>query len=106
MRTYLGLLLIAVSGLSGGQESLTFLRADPVIVQQRLAPIPATQHELIERLRHQFLAAKVYGPVKVEEQSVAGQAEPNLLCKLPGSGNSTIIVAVSTAYKAEDDEEG
>ncbi len=104
MRKHLCSLLIAFSSFAIAQQSsLTFLRADPAIVQQRLTPMPATQLDRIEKLRHQFLAAKVYGPVKTEEQPIPDQAEPNLICTLPGSGVSTIIVAVNTAYKAKDD---
>jgi len=105
MRKCLALVLLACSGFTAAQQSsLTFLRADPGIVQQRIAPIPATEHERVEKLRHQFLAAKVYGPIKTEEQSVPDQTEPNLICTLPGSEDSTIIVGVNTAYKAKGDE--
>ena len=105
MRKHFCSLLIAFSSFAVAQQSsLTFLRADPAIVQQRLTPVPSTQNDRIEKLRKQFLAAKVYGPVQVQEQLVPGQMEPNLICTLQGSGDSTIIVAVNTAYKGRGDE--
>ena len=105
MRKHLCSLLIVFSSFSAAQQSsLTFLRADPAIVQQRLTPVPSTQNDRIEKLRKQFLAAKVFGPVQVQEQLVPGQTEPNLICTLQGSGDSTIIVAVDTAYKGRGDE--
>ena len=105
MRKHFCSLLIAFSSFAVAQQSsLTFLRADPAIVQQRLNPVPSTQNDRIDKLRKQFLAAKVYGPVQVQEQLVPGQMEPNLICTLPGSGDSTIIVAVNTAYKGRGDE--
>ena len=105
MRKRLCSLLIAFSSFAVAQQSsLTFLRADPAIVQQRLTPVPSTQHERIEKLRKQCLAAKVYGPIQVEEQNVPGEAEPNVICTLPGSGKSTIIVAVNAAYQGKGDE--
>jgi len=105
MRKRLCLLLIVVSSFAVAQQSsLTFLRADPAIVQQRLTPVPSTQSDRVAKLRKQCLAAKVYGPVEVEEQLVPGQMEPNLICTLQGSGDSSIIVAVNTAYKGGGDE--
>lgn len=84
---------------------ITYLRADLDIVQRRLAPIPATLHDRIEKLRHQFLAAKVYGPVEVKSQSVPGQAEPNLIGTIRGSEASTIIIAVDTDHKVREGQE-
>ncbi len=105
MRKPLCSLLIAFSSFAVAQQSsLTFLRADPAIVQQRLTPVPSTQNDRIEKLRKQFLAAKVYGPVQVQEQLVPDQTEPNLICTLQGSGDSTIVVAVNGANKGKGDE--
>jgi hypothetical protein len=105
MRKHLCSLLIAFSSFAVAQQSsLTFLRADPAIVQQRLTPVPSTQNDRLEKLRKQFLAAKVYGPVQVQEQLVPGETEPNLICTLQGSGDSTIVVAVNAANKGKGDE--
>ena len=88
----------------GQESSLTFLRASPDIVQRRLAPVPATQHQRIEKLRQQFRAARVYGPVEVTEQNLSAHQEPNLICTLPGSGQSIILVAADTAYEGQGTE--
>jgi hypothetical protein len=101
----LGWILLLFSCFAASQESsLTYLRADPAIVERRLTPVPSTQHDRIGRLRKQCLEAKVYGPVEVTEQNLSGQSEPNLICTLPGTLPSTIIVAVNTAYNATGDE--
>ena len=105
MRKHFCSLLIAFSSFAVAQQSsLTFLRADPAIVQQRLTPVPSSQNDRIEKLRRQFLAAKVYGPVQVQEQLVPGQTEPNLICTLQGSGDSTIVLAVNTVSNGRGEE--
>jgi hypothetical protein len=107
MLKHVSWILIAINGFALGQQqsSVTYLRADPNIVQRMLSPVPGTRHDRVEALRHQFDAAKVYGPLQVEQQSVPGEAEPNLICTLRGSTESTIIIGVNNSYKASGDEE-
>lgn len=96
--------LVLATGARGQQSSLIYLRADPDIVLRRLTPVPATQHDRVEKLRKQLHAAKVYGPIEVTEQNIPGEAEPNLICSLPGTRSSTILVAVNMADNATGDE--
>jgi hypothetical protein len=105
MLKHVSCILIAMSVFAFGQEPLVpYVRADPNVVQQMLTPAPSSQRDRVATLRHQFEAAEVYGNLQVEQQSLPGGAEPNLICTLHGSTESTIIIGVNTGYKASGDE--
>jgi hypothetical protein len=100
------LLLLAFSGSGFAQkrEMLTILKAEPQVVQQHLIPPPATQKERLRALRDQFRKAKDYGLGPVEVQTVPGQPEPNLICTIQGTTDSTIVIGVNANYKSTGEE--
>lgn len=96
--------LVLFPGLLFAQRSLSVLRIDQSVVEQRLSPLPKTHKERLDRLRQQFRESGFCGAKHIQEQVVPGQAEPNLICRIPGTARTAIVIGVDAAYKSEKTE--
>jgi hypothetical protein len=97
-------LAVAVSCFAQKREMLTILKSEPQVVQQHLIPPPATQKERLRALSIQFRKARDYGLGPVEVQPVPNQQQPNLICTIQGTTESTIVIGVNANYKSTGEE--
>ncbi len=86
----LAVLVLGVCGVCPAQK-FRFTPADKTVVLQRMADAPASNKAREIRIKELFQQAGCSGAA-VTEQPVAGSDAPNLVCRLPGSSNETIIV--------------
>jgi hypothetical protein len=97
-------LAVAISCFAQKREMLTILKSEPQVVQQHLIPPPATQKERLRALSIQFRKARDYGLGPVEVQPVPDQQQPNLICTIQGTTESTIVVGVNANYKSTGEQ--
>jgi hypothetical protein len=71
--------------------------AEPKGVMETLGELTGERGDARKRalLRQRFLDA---GCASVEEQAARGTTEPNLICRIPGSGEATIAIGSSPAF--------
>ncbi len=91
----LALLLIALSAAGSGQQpkSITYLRLNTQVVQERLQP-PAPSQAWSDVLRQQYSKAAIPS-YQLVEQSVPASSQKMLTCKIAGRGDTTILVTAS-----------
>ena len=97
-------LTISVLAFSQKREMLTILKAEPQVVQQHLIPPPATQKERLRALSIQFRKARDYGLGPVEVQPIPDKPEPNVICTIQGTTESTIIIGADAGYNVTGEE--
>ncbi|MGZ4816713.1 MAG: hypothetical protein ACXVZV_14960, partial [Terriglobales bacterium] len=96
-------LWLVVGGVVCAQErSVSFMRLGTDIIQKKLAAQPASAETRADTLRRLFKSAGCGD--RIIEQPVP-QSNPNILCSVPGTGNSLIVVGASLDYIAKGDEE-
>jgi len=100
--TTVSLLLVLVGLASAQDRSVSFMRLGTDIIQKKLATQPATPEQRAPALRALFNAAGCRG--RIIEQPVE-DAQSNLICSTPGTGNSIIIVSAPLDYSAKPGDE-
>lgn len=89
----LAILMFAIPCHAGGPKrtTYTFLRIDRPIVEQRLRTIPSAGWA--KEIQKQVQAAHTKSVC--EQQVVPDETEPNLICTVPGTGSSTIVISAT-----------
>lgn len=107
-RVFSGLLQVAICfalvtlATPSPAESVTYMRIDRTVLENRVRIVPPTPHDRLQTLRAQFRNA---GCPDVLQQPVPNSELPNLICTLPGSEPGIIVVAARLDYKSRGDEE-
>jgi hypothetical protein len=86
----LAVLVLGVCGVCPAQR-FRFTPADKSVVLQRVADAPASNKARESRIKDLFEQAGCSGAA-LTEQPVAGSDTPNLICRLNGTSDETIIV--------------
>lgn len=94
--------LLALTG-AGAADSITFLRVDKALVQQRIEKAPTTPAQRIETLRSMFEKAGC-AKQNIQVQSIPNSPLANVICTLPGTEFGTILVAARLDYDGRGDE--
>ena len=103
MRRVLPLFAVIAGACPLIAANLTYVRLDPPIIESRLALKPVDQAARLTMLRNQFLKAGCSAD-QVQEQHVAGQDQPNLICTLPGTERGSIVIAARSDFQSKGDE--
>jgi hypothetical protein len=83
-------------------QTFRFTPVDKATVLGREADAPATNEQRHARIKELFTQAGCSGSALVE-QAVEGSASPNIICRLSGKSNETIVVAAPYGQAASQD---
>jgi hypothetical protein len=84
------ILVLGLCGVSSAQK-LRFTAVRKDVVLERVAHAPVTNEQRQARIKELFTRAGCSGAALVEQQ-VAGADTPNIICRLSGAGDETIVV--------------
>ncbi|PYX03579.1 MAG: hypothetical protein DMG85_19555, partial [Acidobacteria bacterium] len=79
-------------------QSITYLRLDRSLIQERLNPSPDMPAERVASLKTLFKKAGCR-PEQLSEQPVPGEETPNVICTIAGTGDGTVVIAASSDYR-------
>src|SRR5205823_11604213 len=79
-------------------QSITYLRIDRSLIQERLNPSPDQPAERVASLKTLFKKAGCR-PDQLSEQPVPRENMPNVICTIAGTGDGTVVVAASSDYR-------
>jgi uncharacterized protein YkwD len=96
-------ILLLLFAFPVGGHAVSYLRLDSGIVERRLKVVPADAVSRMRLLRQQFQSAGC-DPARSAEQSVEGEALPNMICTLPGLAKGTIVIAAALDFDVAADE--
>jgi hypothetical protein len=99
------LLIFALTGPCFGQghTRLTYLRIYRPIIEEKLKLGSDSPAERLKNLRALFADAACQ-PNQISEQAVPGRELPNLMCRLPGTEEGTIVVGANSGYKEKGEK--
>lgn len=87
---FLGLVpCLIAAALPLAAQTIHFNTVEPQVIETRLQKAPADNQARFDTLKKLFEEA---GCKQISEQAVKDAAQPNILCTLPGSGPSVIVV--------------
>ena len=91
-----GFIILALA-ITCAAQSITYLRLDRSLIQERLNPSPDKAAERVASLTALFRKAGCR-PDQISEQLVPGEDTPNVFCTIAGTGDGTVVVAASSDY--------
>src|SRR5439155_8617137 len=74
-------------------QSITYLRLDRSLIQERLNPSPDMPAERVASLK------TLFKPEQLSEQPVPGEETPNVICTIAGTGDGIVVIAASSDYR-------
>ncbi|HWX53637.1 MAG TPA: hypothetical protein VN176_03500 [Verrucomicrobiae bacterium] len=94
-------LVILLLGLCGTvpAQTLHFNLADRAVVLERVANAPATNEERRGRIRELFIQAGCSGPALMEQKGADAETS-NIICRLTGDSDETIVVGAAYGHGA------
>jgi hypothetical protein len=99
-RVFCVVLLLSLSSLASDNS---YLRLKPEVVNDRLRQLAVPTEQRPTMLRKAFADAGCT-PDEITEQTIPGSPLSNVICRIPGTGPGSIIVAAGVDYNASGDE--